>query len=106
MVTSGLSLLPGGLGVVDAALVLTLVAGGIPASSALPVVVLYRLISLVGVVAAGWLVCAVQHLGHDTVHDTAAVPAAAVPAVAAPPAGAPDRPGHDPAGEPPGWTAV
>ncbi len=63
MTTSGLSPLPGGLGVVDAALVLTLVAGGIPAAQALPVVVLYRLLSLVGVVAAGWLVCAVQHFG-------------------------------------------
>ncbi|HEX6346280.1 YbhN family protein [Umezawaea sp.] len=60
MTTSGLSPLPGGLGVVDAALVLTLVAGGIPAAKALPVVVLYRLLSLVGVVAAGWLVCATQ----------------------------------------------
>ncbi|MCS7478536.1 YbhN family protein [Umezawaea endophytica] len=63
MTTSGLSPLPGGLGVVDAALVLTLVAGGIPAAQALPVVVLYRLLSLVGVVAAGWLVCAVQQFG-------------------------------------------
>jgi uncharacterized membrane protein YbhN (UPF0104 family) len=62
MATSGLSPLPGGLGVVDAALVLTLVAGGIPAAAALPAVVLYRLVSLVGVVAVGWLVCAVQQL--------------------------------------------
>lgn len=61
MTTSGLSPLPGGIGVVDAALVLTFVAGGVPAAQALPVVVLYRLISLVGVVAAGWAVCAVQH---------------------------------------------
>jgi putative heme transporter len=62
MTTSGLSPLPGGLGVVDAALVLTLVAGGIPAAKALPAVVLYRLISLVGVVAVGWIVCASQQL--------------------------------------------
>ncbi len=60
MATAGLSPLPGGLGVVDTALVLTLVAGGIPAAAALPVVVLYRLISLVGTVAAGWIVCAAQ----------------------------------------------
>jgi uncharacterized membrane protein YbhN (UPF0104 family) len=62
MATSGVSPLPGGLGVVDAALVLTLVAGGIPAAAALPAVVLYRLISLVGLVGAGWLVCAVQQV--------------------------------------------
>lgn len=62
MSTSGLSPLPGGLGVVDAALVLTFVAGGIPAAQALPAVVLYRLISLVGVVAAGWVVCAARQV--------------------------------------------
>jgi uncharacterized membrane protein YbhN (UPF0104 family) len=62
MATAGLSPLPGGLGVVDTALVLTLVAGGIPAAAALPVVVLYRLISLVGTVAVGWIVCAAQNL--------------------------------------------
>jgi putative heme transporter len=60
MATSGLSLLPGGLGVVDAALVLGLVAGGSPAAAALSAVVLYRLISLVGVVAVGWGVHAAQ----------------------------------------------
>jgi uncharacterized membrane protein YbhN (UPF0104 family) len=62
MATAGLSPLPGGLGVVDAALVLTLVAGGIPAAAALSAVVLYRSISLVGTVAAGWVVCGAQHL--------------------------------------------
>jgi uncharacterized membrane protein YbhN (UPF0104 family) len=60
MAASSLSLLPGGLGVVDAALVLTMVAGGIPAAAAIPVVLLYRLISLGGVVAAGWVVAGVQ----------------------------------------------
>jgi hypothetical protein len=60
MAASSLSLLPAGLGVVDGALVLTLVGGGIPATSALPAVLLYRLISLVGVVAVGWAIAAVQ----------------------------------------------
>jgi putative heme transporter len=60
MAASSLSLLPGGLGVVDAALVLGLVAGGAAAAPALSVVVLYRLISLVGVVVAGWVVHAAQ----------------------------------------------
>ena len=60
MAASSLSLLPGGLGVVDAALVLGLVAGGAAAAPALSAVVLYRLISLVGVVVAGWVVHAAQ----------------------------------------------
>jgi hypothetical protein len=64
MATAGLSPLPGGLGLVDATLVVAFVAGGIPAAAALPVVMLYRLISLVGVVAAGWVVCAVGRLRH------------------------------------------
>lgn len=45
---------------VEAALVLALVADGVPAAAALPAVLLYRLISLVGVVAAGWTVFAAQ----------------------------------------------
>ena len=40
---------------------LGLVAAGSPATVALSAVVLYRMISLVGVVAAGWVVHAVQH---------------------------------------------
>ncbi|HKS51522.1 MAG TPA: lysylphosphatidylglycerol synthase domain-containing protein [Pseudonocardiaceae bacterium] len=52
MASSGLSQAPGGIGVVEAALVVALVAGGIPAVAALPAVLLYRLISLVGVVMA------------------------------------------------------
>jgi uncharacterized membrane protein YbhN (UPF0104 family) len=60
MAASGISLLPGGIGVVDTAMVLALVAGGIPAAAALPAVLLYRLISLIAVVAAGWIIAAVQ----------------------------------------------
>jgi putative heme transporter len=60
MAAAGISLLPGGLGVVDAAMVLALVAGHIPVATALPAVLLYRLISLVAVVATGWIVAAVQ----------------------------------------------
>jgi uncharacterized protein (TIRG00374 family) len=62
MAASGLSLLPGGIGVVEPAMVLAMVAGGVPATAALPAVLLFRLISLVGVVATGWLVVAVQGL--------------------------------------------
>jgi uncharacterized protein (TIRG00374 family) len=60
MAASSLSLLPAGIGVVDGAMVLVLTAGGLPAATALPVVLLYRLISLGGVVAAGWATAAVQ----------------------------------------------
>ena len=42
MASSGLSLVPGGIGVVEAALILVLVAGEIPAAAALPAVLLYR----------------------------------------------------------------
>lgn len=73
MATAGLSPLPGGLGLVDATLVVAFVAGGIPAAAALPVVMLYRLISLVGVVAAGWVVCAIQQLRHPASPTTARI---------------------------------
>jgi uncharacterized membrane protein YbhN (UPF0104 family) len=72
MASSGLSLVPGGIGVVEAALVLALVAGGVPAAAALPAVLLYRLISLAGVVGAGWMVIAVQQLRRDPVTIDAA----------------------------------
>lgn len=60
MAAASLSFLPGGIGVVDTAMVLALVAGHVPAAIALAAVLLFRLISLVGVVAAGWAVAAVQ----------------------------------------------
>ncbi|MGH3857478.1 MAG: lysylphosphatidylglycerol synthase transmembrane domain-containing protein [Pseudonocardiaceae bacterium] len=72
MASSGLSLIPGGIGVVEAALVLALVAGGVPAAAALPAVLLYRLISLVGVVGVGWMVFAVQQCRRDPVAVDAA----------------------------------
>jgi uncharacterized protein (TIRG00374 family) len=63
MAASSISLLPGGIGVVDTTMVLAMVAGGVPAAAALPAVLLFRLISLVAVVAAGWLIVAVQARG-------------------------------------------
>lgn len=65
MAASGISLLPGGIGVVETAMVLALVSGGIPAATALPAVLLYRLISLVGVVGVGWVVAAVQAIPRE-----------------------------------------
>ena len=58
MAAAGVSVLPGGIGLVDTAMVVALVAGGVPAADALSAVLLYRLISLVAVVGAGWVVSA------------------------------------------------
>ena len=62
MSTSSLSLLPGGFGVVDAAMVLALTSGGVGTVAATAGVLLYRLISLVAVVGLGWLVWTVSWL--------------------------------------------
>jgi putative heme transporter len=56
MAAASVPIVPGGLGVVDAALVLGLVAGGLTGGSALAGVVLYRLISFGFIIGAGWLV--------------------------------------------------
>ncbi|GAA3955503.1 lysylphosphatidylglycerol synthase transmembrane domain-containing protein [Actinoplanes auranticolor] len=56
MAAASVPIVPGGLGVVDAALVLGLVAGGLTSASALAAVVLYRLISFGFIIGTGWLV--------------------------------------------------
>jgi uncharacterized membrane protein YbhN (UPF0104 family) len=56
MAAASLPVVPGGLGVIDSALILGLVAGGSPGSTAIAAVVLYRLISLGFIVGAGWIV--------------------------------------------------
>ncbi|KAA2252689.1 flippase-like domain-containing protein [Solihabitans fulvus] len=75
MFVSGLGLVPGGLGVVEAALTTALVAGGVPAQPALAAVVLYRLLSFAGVVVLGWGAWLALNLS-----DTRAASAAKVPA--------------------------
>jgi hypothetical protein len=52
---SSAAFLPGGIGLVDGALLAALVAGGVPSKPALAAVLLYRLISFIGVAASGWL---------------------------------------------------
>ena len=52
---SSLSLLPGGIGAVDAAMIVALTHGGLHVAPATAAVVLYRLISFVLIVALGWL---------------------------------------------------
>jgi uncharacterized membrane protein YbhN (UPF0104 family) len=58
MAAASVPLVPGGLGVVDGALTLGLTAGGTPADDAIAAVILYRLISLVLVIAVGWVLWA------------------------------------------------
>ncbi|MBL7257343.1 UPF0104 family protein [Actinoplanes sp. LDG1-01] len=56
MAAASVPIVPGGLGVVDGALVLGLVAGGLTSSFAVAAVVLYRLISFGFIIGLGWLV--------------------------------------------------
>jgi putative heme transporter len=65
MAAASVPIVPGGLGVVDGALVLGLVAGGLTSSSAVAAVVLYRLISFGFVIGAGWLVWLLLRSGRD-----------------------------------------
>ena len=55
MSASSISLLPGGFGIVDAAMIFALTSGGVPTVKATAGVVLYRLISFLLVVALGWV---------------------------------------------------
>ncbi|MFI5935107.1 YbhN family protein [Actinoplanes sp. NPDC051494] len=66
MAAASVPIVPGGLGVVDGALILGLVAGGLSSSTAVAAVVLYRLISLGFVIGLGWLVWLVMRSRADT----------------------------------------
>ncbi|MGX6606665.1 lysylphosphatidylglycerol synthase transmembrane domain-containing protein [Micromonosporaceae bacterium Da 78-11] len=55
MAAASVPIVPGGLGVVDGALILGLVAGGLTSSYAVAAVVLYRLVSFGFIIGAGWL---------------------------------------------------
>lgn len=50
-----LTIVPGGLGIIDNALILGLIAGGLDTPTAIAAVVLYRLINLGFVIGAGWI---------------------------------------------------
>lgn len=56
MAAASVPIVPGGLGVVDGALILGLIAGGLSSSSAVAAVVLYRLISFGFIIGTGWLI--------------------------------------------------
>lgn len=55
MAAGTITIVPGGLGIIDGALVLGLMAGGIATEVAIAVVVLYRLITLGFIIGMGWL---------------------------------------------------
>ncbi len=57
---SSLSLTPGGLGVVDAAMLVALTHGGVHFAPAIAAVLLYRLITVVLIVTLGWLAWALN----------------------------------------------
>jgi hypothetical protein len=54
MAAGTITIVPGGLGIIDSALVLGLIAGGVTTPAALTVVVLYRIISLGFIIGGGW----------------------------------------------------
>jgi uncharacterized protein (TIRG00374 family) len=59
MSTSGISLLPGGLGIVDGAIILVLTRGHVGTVTATAAVLLYRLVSYAFNVVLGWLIWAI-----------------------------------------------
>ncbi|MFI1991564.1 YbhN family protein [Actinoplanes sp. NPDC020271] len=55
MAAGTVTIVPGGLGIIDSALILGLITGGVGAPVAVAVVVLYRLISFGFIIGLGWL---------------------------------------------------
>ena len=55
MAAGTITLVPGGLGIIDSALILGLVTGGVDAATAIAAVVLYRIISFGFIIGAGWI---------------------------------------------------
>jgi uncharacterized membrane protein YbhN (UPF0104 family) len=55
MAAGTLTVIPGGLGIIDSAMILGLVAGGVATATAIAAVVLYRLISFGFIIGAGWI---------------------------------------------------
>ncbi|XVV16223.1 lysylphosphatidylglycerol synthase transmembrane domain-containing protein [Actinoplanes sp. CA-131856] len=55
MAAGTITIVPGGLGIIDSALILGLVAGGVTTGTAIAAVVLYRVISFGFIIGAGWI---------------------------------------------------
>lgn len=56
MAAGSITIIPGGLGIIDSALILGLVAAGIATPTAIAAVVLYRIISFGFVIGTGWII--------------------------------------------------
>nr|WP_091558975.1 YbhN family protein [Micromonospora pattaloongensis] len=55
MAAGTITVIPGGLGIIDSALILGLVTGGVDTPTAIATVVLYRIISFGFIIGAGWI---------------------------------------------------
>jgi uncharacterized protein (TIRG00374 family) len=64
MSASSIAFLPGGFGVIEVAMIAALHTGGVPVAPATAAVLLYRVISCVCVVAAGWAIWSGRALAH------------------------------------------
>ncbi|XVU21824.1 flippase-like domain-containing protein [Actinoplanes sp. CA-054009] len=92
MAAGTITIVPGGLGIIDSALILGLMAGGVTTPAAVATVVLYRIISFGFIIGLGWL--SWLHIRHTTRPTpppaltssplTPALPALPAPAFAAP----------------------
>lgn len=65
MAAGTLTIIPGGLGIIDSALVLGLLTGGVDAPTAIATVVLYRIISFGFIIGAGWITWLIMRRHHD-----------------------------------------
>ncbi|HZM66080.1 MAG TPA: YbhN family protein [Nakamurella sp.] len=104
MAATSLTAVPGGLGVVETALILGLTTAGAPLTAAVAAVLVYRILSLGSVVVIGWGVLAVQRLRrHGVIGGSADQAESAHPAARTPPTSpappstdAPFHPARDP----------
>jgi len=55
MATGSITILPAGLGIIDSALIVALMAGGTASATAIAAVVLYRILTLGFIIGTGWL---------------------------------------------------
>jgi uncharacterized protein (TIRG00374 family) len=62
MSVSSISLVPGGLGIIDSAMILTLTRGGMHPAAAIAAVLLYRIVSYAFIVLVGWAAWTTHHL--------------------------------------------
>ncbi|MEV4346783.1 YbhN family protein [Actinoplanes sp. NPDC049596] len=71
MAAGTVTIVPGGLGIIDSALILGLVAGGVETATAIAAVVLYRIISFGFIIGAGWVSWLVMRRRHRAYLATA-----------------------------------